>query len=98
MDFFSFHRQHRLHPGPIQNGSDLATLHYLQQKFSITSFSSISINEALQLGWNDFEDASQMAMAREHGIPYLVTHNDSDFKSTADVTVLSVPALLLKLA
>jgi predicted nucleic acid-binding protein len=73
-------------------------LHYLRSKFRITSFQESSIDLALQLGLNDFEDAAQMAMALENDIPYLVTHNLSDFKTTPQITILSVSELLQKLS
>jgi len=73
------------------------TIEGLQAKFTIAAFDSTSIQRALDLGWGDFEDAAQMAMAEENRIPWLVTRNLDHFKSTRRVTVLSMEDLLAKL-
>lgn len=72
------------------------TIERLQERFAIAAFGASSVERALGLGWNDFEDAAQMAVAEENRIPWLVTHNLSHFESTRRVTVLSVTDLLEK--
>lgn len=69
-------------------------LEYMRNKFHIASVSGGTISRAVDLGFPDFEDALQIAAAEESDVPYLVTRNLQDFRSTPKIEVLSVEELL----
>ncbi len=56
------------------------TLTKLLQVFSVATVDQPVIMKALALGWQDFEDAVQMAAAFNAQADYLVTRNPKDFK------------------
>lgn len=53
----------------------------LLESFNVATVNDRVIREALSLGWNDFEDAVQMAAAAEEGIDYFITRNIKDFQA-----------------
>lgn len=74
-----------------------ASLDFMRGKFRIAAVTSATIEHAVRLGYDDFEDALQAAAAEENDIPQLVTRNQSDFQSTPRLRILSVTDLLAKL-
>lgn len=52
------------------------------------------IDRASELGWEDFEDAPQMAMAEENPISLLVKGSLNDFQSTPKVKIVSAGEFL----
>lgn len=74
-----------------------ASLDFMRKKFRIAAVTSTTIERAIRLAYDDFEDALQAAAAEENGIPQLVTRNHSDFRSTRRLRILAVPDLLAKL-
>jgi predicted nucleic acid-binding protein len=56
-----------------------ASLRDVLQVFSVAKVDETVIQSALALGWEDFEDAVQMAAAAEAGAAYLITRNVKDF-------------------
>ncbi len=48
--------------------------------FHVAAIDQTVVETALQYGWEDFEDAVQMAAAEAAGCKYLVTRNPKDFK------------------
>lgn len=64
-------------------------LGYMRSKFRLAALTPASIDRASQLGWEDFEDALQMAMAEENEIPLLATRNLADFRFSRTVEVVS---------
>ena len=71
-------------------------LAYMRSKFHLASLTPKSIERATILGWGDFEDALQMAMAEENGIPWLSTRNVGDFRGNRSVRVVSVDEVIRK--
>lgn len=69
-------------------------LAYMRSKFRLAALTSTSINAAANSGWEDFEDALQMAMAEENGIPLLATRNLDHFLSSRSVEIVSVEELV----
>jgi hypothetical protein len=69
-------------------------LDFMRKKFRIAAVAASTIERAVHLAYDDFEDALQMAAAEENRLPYLVTRNLPDFQSTLHVRVLSVTNLL----
>jgi len=59
----------------------------------IATVSESEIFEALNIDWNDFEDAVQYAAAENIGVDYIVTRNPSDFSGSA-IPVLEPEAFL----
>jgi len=57
-----------------------AALVDLLRVFSIAAVDKDVIRDALSLGWDDFEDAVQMAAARHAQAAYLLTRNPADFQ------------------
>jgi hypothetical protein len=64
-------------------------LAYMRSKFRLAALTPASIDRASELGWEDFEDALQMAMAEENEIPMLATRNLADFRSSRAVKIVS---------
>jgi hypothetical protein len=83
--------------GRSQRHKIASPLEYMRKKFHLGALTQFSVDRAVALGLEDFEDALQIAVAEENAIPLLVTGNLDDFKSTPKVKVLSV-AEFLKLA
>ena len=48
--------------------------------FSVAGVDQDVIQDAVGLGWFDFEDAVQMSAAAREGADYLITRNPKDFK------------------
>jgi predicted nucleic acid-binding protein len=71
-------------------------LEYMRKKFRLGALTAFSVERAVALGLEDFEDALQIAVAEENSIPLLVTGNVDDFRSTPKVSVLSVGEFLAK--
>ena len=65
----------------------------LLESFTVAKVDDTIICEALSLGWNDFEDAVQMASADAERVDYLITRNIKDFQS-GPVPVIQPAALL----
>ncbi len=79
-----------------QQQANLA-LTQLLQVFDVAAIDRDVILKALALGWQDFEDAVQMAAALKSQANYLVTRNPKDFKDEL-VQVLQPGDLLALLA
>ena len=56
------------------------SLRELLSVFAVAAVDHASVEEALDLGWTDFEDAVQMTVAARVGVDYLVTRNTRDFR------------------
>ena len=50
--------------------------------FSIIPVTKTTISKALALRWQDFEDAVQYTAAKENGIEYIITRNETDYKAS----------------
>jgi hypothetical protein len=72
-------------------------LEYMRRKFRLGALMQSSVDRAVGLGFEDFEDALQIAVAEENGIPLLVTRNLADFRSTPVVEAVSVEQYLKRL-
>ena len=66
--------------------------------FDITSVSQADIKKALNLGFQDFEDALQVVYAKKIGAAYLITRNTEDFQEAEGVEVVDPEIFLLSLA
>jgi predicted nucleic acid-binding protein len=66
--------------------------------FDITSVSQADIRKALNLGFQDFEDAVQVVCAKKIGATYLITRNTEDFQEAEGVEVVDPETFLLSLA
>ena len=71
-----------------------ATLDFMRRKFRVAAIAGSTIERAVDLKCDDFEDALQMAAAEENAVRYLVTRNHQVFKSNRHVQILSVTKLL----
>lgn len=74
----------------------VSILQQLLTAFKVTTLNDAIIREALTWGWQDFEDAVQMATAVHSNLDYLVTRNPKDFE-THPVPILKpahLPAIL----
>lgn len=65
----------------------------LLESFAVARVDDAVIRRALALGWNDFEDAVQMAAASAEEVDYLITRNIKDFQS-GQIPVMQPAALL----
>jgi len=72
-------------------------LDFMRKKFHIAAVAGSTIERAVHLAYDDFEDAIQVAAAEENGVRHLVTRNLQDFRSTRHVQILSVAKLLERL-
>jgi len=66
----------------------------MRKRFHLGALTTFSVDRAVELGLEDFEDALQIAVAEENAISLLVTGNLNDFQSTSKVKVLSVVEFL----
>ena len=66
--------------------------------FDITSVSQADIRKALNLGFQDFEDALQFVCAKKIGATYLITRNTEDFQEAEGIEVVDPEIFLLSLA
>jgi len=73
-------------------------LEFMRSKFQLAPLTADTVSRAVTLGFEDFEDALQIASAEAAGATHLVTRNLSDFKATRSVTVVSVDQLLAHIA
>ena len=73
----------------------VATLTSLLDIFTVAPVDDPTIRKALAWGWNDFEDAVQMAAAANIGADYLITRNPRDFQ--AGIIPVVQPAAFLTL-
>ena len=76
--------------GRSKAGRIEGSLAYMRSKFRLAALTPASIGKATDLGWEDFEDALQMAMAEENGISLLATRNLDHFRSSRAVQIISV--------
>ncbi len=53
------------------------------QLFEVVPVTEQQLRHALELGWNDFEDAVQAACAEAAGVDFLVTRDKRGFKASA---------------
>lgn len=72
-----------------------APLEFMRSKFHLSSLAGDTVDRAVALGFEDFEDALQFASAEACGASFLVTRNVADFRSTENVSVV-LPAGLLE--
>ena len=63
--------------------------------FDITSVSQADIRKALNLGFQDFEDAIQLVCAKKIGAAYLITRNTKDFQQAEGIEVVDPETFLL---
>lgn len=61
--------------------------------FEVVAVDEKRLRYALELSWNDFEDAVQAACAEDAGVDFLVTRDRKGFRASA-VTVVSPGELL----
>lgn len=66
---------------------------HLLESFAVAKVDDAVIRQGLALGWNDFEDAVQMAAAGEANVDYVITRNTRDFPS-GQVPVMQPAAFL----
>jgi predicted nucleic acid-binding protein len=76
----------------------VAALTGLLDVFTVAGVDDQGIRDALSWGWDDFEDAVQMAAAVRAGVDYLVTRNPRDFPDGHVPVILptALPPLLKK--
>jgi predicted nucleic acid-binding protein len=74
-----------------------STITSLLDVFTIATVNDSVVRKALAWGWQDFEDAIQMAAALNEQADYLVTRNRQDFEAQP-VPVLEPAGLLALLA
>lgn len=55
----------------------------LLQIVDVVAVDGALVDQALAMGWEDFEDAVQAACAERAGADYIVTRNQDDFRSSA---------------
>lgn len=65
----------------------------LLDAFTVAAVDDAVVRKALSWGWQDFEDAVQVAAAMEAGIQYIITRNPRDFQD-GPIPVLQPPAFL----
>ncbi len=68
-------------------------LQKLKLIFEITNFSSLILEKAVEMKWNDFEDAIQSATAEQIHADYIITRNVRDF--TKSKVIAFTPTELL---
>lgn len=68
----------------------------LLDAFTVATVDDAVVRTALSWGWQDFEDAVQMAAAVEADVNYIVTRNPQDFQN-GPIPVLQPPAFLATL-
>jgi predicted nucleic acid-binding protein len=66
----------------------IASLRKLTTMVNVASVSSDHIDEALNLGWNDFEDSIQYVVGKSIGAEYIITRNKLDFRA-AQIKIIS---------
>ena len=71
----------------------MVLLKKLLESVKIASVTNDEINRAINLDWDDFEDAVQYAVGETISVDYLVTRNTSDF-SNAILPVVTPDELL----
>ncbi len=59
----------------------VSILQQLLTVFTVTTVNDAVIRDALSWGWQDFEDAVQMATAVHTKLDYLITRNPKDFET-----------------
>lgn len=72
-------------------------LAFMRAKFQLVPLTSDTIARAVDLAFEDFEDALQVASGEAGGASHLVTRNLSDFRPTKSLSVVSVDQLLVLL-
>ena len=77
-----------------QNSAAEATtrLRQLLTVFSVAPIDQIVVTRALGWGWNDFEDALQLAAAEVSRADYLITRDRQGFKNADSPVVVLSPA------
>jgi len=80
--------------GRSQRDKIAPPLEYMRKRFHLGALTTFSVDRAVELGLEDFEDALQIAVAEENAISLLVTGKLNDFQSTSKVKVLSVVEFL----
>ena len=68
-----------------KDGGREKALHFLSKLVQIADIATVDqkiIVEALSLGWNDFEDAVQICVAKRNKIEIIVTRNTKDYGQT----------------
>ena len=67
-----------------RHGSDenYQVMDELTALFLIIPVTETTITKALALRWQDFEDAVQYTAAQENGIQYIITRNETDYKTS----------------
>ena len=56
---------------------------YLLESVNVAAVTNNEIHRAIDLDWEDFEDAVQYAAGESVSVNYLVTHDTSDFSAVA---------------
>ena len=76
--------------GRSQRDKIAPPLEYMRKRFHLGALTTFSVDRAVELGLEDFEDALQIAVAEEkNDISLLVKGNLNDFQSTPKVEVVS---------
>lgn len=66
-------------------------LRLLRENVHVAYVNTRVVDQALQSGWTDLEDALQYFCAVHNGCDYLVTRNKNDFKSGKDSLMVVTP-------
>lgn len=80
-----------LDPGKIEE-----VLHVLSFIFEIVDFNTFDLSHAVQLYWDDFEDAIQSVTAQRLNADYIITRNTKDF-ARSRVTALTPSELIARI-
>jgi predicted nucleic acid-binding protein len=69
----------------------IAKLRLLRKHIKVAEVNTRVVDQALQSGWTDLEDALQYFCAVQNGCNYLVTRNKNDFKSGKESLAVVTP-------
>ncbi len=73
----------------------VAALRDIPRVFTVAPVDEQVVQNALQLGWRDFEDTVQMAAAAAAGVEFMMTWNSKDFKRGSIPTLQPAEMLAL---
>ena len=66
----------------LETQSIIVSLKKIASFTTITQLNETTINQALDCGWNDFEDAVQYYSSLPYTADYIITRNPKDFKNS----------------
>ena len=74
----------------------IVLLNKLLETTNVAAVTEASIHEALNLKWDDFEDAVQYVAGQNVSVDYIITRNAKDF-ADSHIEVISPEAFLVKI-